>query len=518
MAEPKGKKQTWFESTWVSTTYFAEGLPYMIIRALSAYYFTRIGLRESVIGLANLYGLGWNLKFLWAPFIDIFGSRRGWLLKLQGILVIGFLLVSLFSLFGPPVQQSGEDGEVVLVESPLKASIKNRVLALVGQEEVDPVTVTWAIAILFFVLALVAATHDVAIDGYYLEALPDKDLQASYSGFRTSAWRVAIPFARSFLVWIAAVSFWSMSFLVGALTLFGCFLFHYYLLPRLESDKGKDLAGAGDFFRTLARAFVVYTRQRRVWIIIPFIILYKLPDEIMFSMNTTFLIRELRMSDAQYAYLFTWFGFAANVAGAIWAGKLIKKHDLFRVIWPLTLVMYLSNVLYVFLAWFRPTADAGPGQLAVITAVATYEQLAAAFGFPILMVFIMRTCFPEFKATHFAIGTAIMSLGGTIFGASGGAIVEVGAAIQRGAANPISGLKGELLHGLCQPLISLFTWMMDLVGFNVVAYADDSKAMGYVALYLVSVLLIIPGLALIPFIPYKRKEEEIREGRSGVKA
>jgi PAT family beta-lactamase induction signal transducer AmpG len=506
MAEPQGKKQTWFESTWVSTTYFAEGLPYMIIRALSAYYFTRIGLREAVIGAANLYGLGWNLKFFWAPFVDIFGSRRGWLLKLQGILVIGFLLVALLTLFGPPVQQPGEDGEVTLVESPLKASIKNRVLSLVGQEELDPVTVTRVIAILFFVLALAAATHDIAIDGYYLEALPDKERQAGYSGFRTSAWRVAIPFARSFLVWIAAVSFWSLSFLVGALTLFGCFLFHYYFLPRPASDHGKDVKNAGDFFRTLTRAFVVYLRQRRVWVIIPFIILYKLPDEIMFSMNTTFLIRELRMSDAQYAYLFTWFGFAANVIGAIWAGKMIKRHDLFRVIWPLTLVMYLSNVLYVFLAWFRPTADAGAGSLAVITAVATYEQLAAALGFPILMVFIMRTCFPEFKASHFAIGTAIMSLGGTLVGSTGGAIVEAGAAVQTGVASAYPALEQ-----FCRPLVLGFSRLMGLAGFEALAYADDSKALGYVALYLVSVLAIIPGLALIPFIPYKWKEEEICE-------
>jgi len=506
MARSQGKKQTWFESTWVSTTYFAEGLPYMIIRALSAYYFTRIGLREAVIGAANLYGLGWNLKFLWAPFIDIFGSRRGWLIKLQGILVVGFLLISLLSLFGPPVQQTGPDGEVVMVESPLKASVKGRVLALVGKEEVDPVTVTWAIAILFFVLALVAATHDIAIDGFYLEALPDKERQAGYSGFRTSAWRVAIPFARSFLVWIAAVSFWSLSFLVGALTLLGCFLFHYYFLPRPASDTGKEIKGTRDFFRTLVRAFVVYTRQRRVWIIIPFIILYKLPDEIMFSMNTTFLIRELRMSDAQYAYLFTWFGFAANVIGAIWAGKMIKRHDLFRVIWPLTLVMYLSNVLYVFLAWFRPTADAGTVPLAIITAVATYEQLAAALGFPILMVFIMRTCFPEFKASHFAIGTAIMSLGGTLVGATGGAIVEAGAALQTGVASAYPALEG-----FCRPLVAAFAWMMNTVGFGAVTYAEDSKALGYVALYLVSVLAIIPGLALIPFIPYKRKEEQIIE-------
>ncbi|MFC2172638.1 MFS transporter [Acidobacteriota bacterium] len=510
MAKTEKKRRPWFETTWVSTTYFAEGLPYMIIRALSAYYFTRIGLREAVIGLTNLYGLGWNLKFLWAPFVDIFGSRRGWLIKLQGALVIGFFLLSLISLFGPPIKRvDKETEEVTYIESPLKISIKHRTLSLIGKEDVDPKTITWIVAILFFILAFVAATHDIAIDGYYLEALPDKDLQASYSGFRSSAWRVAIPYARSFLVWIAGISFWAMGFLAGAVTLLACFLFHYYFLPRPESDKPKELKGVADVFKKMARAFIVYLQQKKVWIIIPFIILYKLPDEVMFSMNTTFLIRELRMSDRQYAVIFTWFGFAVTVIGAIWAGKLIKKYDLKGVIWPLTLIMYLSNVFYIFLAYFRPTADSGTGALVIITAVAVYEQLAASLGFPILMVFIMRTCFPEFKATHFAIGTAIMSIGSTLFGATGGAIIETGGAIQKGVPNPISGLKGEILEAICRPLISFFTHLMDLVGFGGMTYAEDSKALGYVALYMLSVIMIIPALALIPFIPYKSKEEDV---------
>jgi PAT family beta-lactamase induction signal transducer AmpG len=490
MAEEKKKGRPWFETTWVST-------------------FTRIGLREAVIGLTNLYGLGWNFKFLWAPFVDIFGTRRGWLLKMQGALVVGFLLVSLLTLFGPPVQQvDRETGEVTLLESPLKTSVNTRVMSLLGRDEIDPETITWVVAGLFFVLAFVAATHDIAIDGYYLEALPDKDLQASYSGFRSSAWRVAIPYARSFLVWIAGVSFWAMGFLVGALTLLALFFFHYYFLPRPESDVARRIKGTRDFFRTLARAFVIYLKQRKVWIIIPFIILYKLPDEVMFSMNTTFLIRELRMTDKQYAYLFTWFGFAATVIGAIWAGKMIKRYDLFRVIWPLTLIMNLSNVLYVFLAWFRPTADSGAAALAIVTAVATYEQLAASVGYPVLMVFIMRTCFPEFKASHFAIGTAIMTIGGTLFGATGGAIVEAGAAIQRGIPNPITGTKGEILEAVIHPLVTAFSGFMDLLGFGDPTWAADSKATGYVALYLISIILIIPSLALIPFIPYKHREEQ----------
>jgi hypothetical protein len=128
---------------------------------------------------------------------------------------------------------------------------------------------------------------------------------------------------------------------------------------------------------------------------------------------------------------------------------------------------------------------------------------------PILLVFIMRTCFPEFKASHFAIGSAIMSVGSTLFGATGGAIIETGGAIQRGLPNPITGLKGEILETLCRPLIALFTRFMDLMGFAGITYGEDSKALGYVALYMVSVILIIPALALIPFIPYKRREETV---------
>ena len=72
--------------TWVSTTYFAQGLPFMLINFLFAAYLTDIGVKEAWIGYLNYFGLAWSLKFLWAPAVDCWGTKRRWLLVVEGAL------------------------------------------------------------------------------------------------------------------------------------------------------------------------------------------------------------------------------------------------------------------------------------------------------------------------------------------------------------------------------------------------------------------------------------------------
>lgn len=77
---------------WVVSTYFAEGLPYSVVRSLSSEFFTSFGVSPRKIGATSLYGVAWNLKFLWSPFVERYGSLRRWLLVLQaliGLLVMG---------------------------------------------------------------------------------------------------------------------------------------------------------------------------------------------------------------------------------------------------------------------------------------------------------------------------------------------------------------------------------------------------------------------------------------------
>src|SRR5512140_3307795 len=80
-------------ATWVGTTYFAEGLPYMMVRYLAGVYLTDVGVKELYLGFLNFLALPWNLKFLWAPAVDLFGTKRGWLLKVETLLVVVIALM-----------------------------------------------------------------------------------------------------------------------------------------------------------------------------------------------------------------------------------------------------------------------------------------------------------------------------------------------------------------------------------------------------------------------------------------
>ena len=68
-----------------------------------------------------------------------------------------------------------------------------------------------AIAVMFFVVAVVSATHDIAIDGYYMAAL-DRDSQAKYVGFRVMAYRIAMMAATGIVATVGTALSWTLAF------------------------------------------------------------------------------------------------------------------------------------------------------------------------------------------------------------------------------------------------------------------------------------------------------------------
>ncbi len=419
---------------WVNTTYFAEGLPYMIVRILSSLYFTQLGVRELYLGYVNYLGLPWNFKFLWAPIVDGWGSKRGWQVGTQAVLgLLTFLIAYLSYLSG-------------------------------GSSE--PQQYLQWIALIFVVMAFVAATNDIAIDGYYLEALPTRDEQALLSGYRVLAYRLAMVFARSGLVgvvaWAAArvaggspALAWIPAFIAAAMVLCILALFHFLFLPRLQNQAAATSdAKQGALhraYRIFRDGFKSYLAQPKIALILLFIVLYKLGDEVLFSMVTPFLMRELKISTEQYAWVAGIVGAAGTIIGAMLGGWWITRVGLRKALWPLSILMNVNIWLYVWLSVAKPD----PTTFAGISAIATIhgiEQVAAGLGSAALLVFLLSTCSKEYRATHYAVGSAIMSVSGTIIGGEAGWIVE---------------------------------------------------SIGYTNLYIVAFILAIPGMCLIPFVPIR---------------
>jgi len=387
---------------WCFTTYFAEGFPYTIVRIVTSVFYTDIGMKERYLGYLNFLAIPWNLKFLWAPLVDIFGSKRGWMLGFQGAITLVLASIAAVNLMAPAAGAS--EGQLALL------------------------------SLAFVLLAFVSASNDIAIDGYYMEGLRDPGDQAAYTGYRVFAYRIAMIAARSGIVAVAAWAAarmvgagphapWAVAFGVSALLMGATTLFHAWKLPRFEAAREGAGRTAREALAEFGRAFASYARQERFALVLAFIILYRIGDEILFSMVTPFLMRGLGVSKSQYAWIAGIVGALGAIAGVTIGGLWIKRHGLKRSIWPLTLLMNLNIWAYIWLAWRAPSPETTTGLL-TIAFVHGYEQVASGLGNAVLVVYLLRTCKPEFKASHYAIGSAIMSLTATIFGGFGGVIVE----------------------------------------------------------------------------------------------
>ncbi len=87
--------------TFLPTLYFAEGLPYVLINTVSVILYKRMGVDNANIAFWTswLY-LPWVVKMFWGPFVDVYSTKRRWILASQASMGLCMLLIA-FSLRTP---------------------------------------------------------------------------------------------------------------------------------------------------------------------------------------------------------------------------------------------------------------------------------------------------------------------------------------------------------------------------------------------------------------------------------
>ncbi len=161
---PDHRRSNWNPWGWVPSLYLAEGLPYVVVMTVSAIMYKGMGVSNTDLALYTswLY-LPWVIKPLWSPVVDILGTRRRWIASLQLILGGG----------------------------------------LAGLALTIPTTHFFQYSLAFlWLLAFSSATHDIAIDGFYLLATTEKE-QAFFVGIRSTFYRIATIFGQGLLVILA---------------------------------------------------------------------------------------------------------------------------------------------------------------------------------------------------------------------------------------------------------------------------------------------------------------------------
>jgi PAT family beta-lactamase induction signal transducer AmpG len=351
---------------WSGTLYYAQGLPFSIIRQMSVVFFKDQGVSLQSLGLVSLYGIPWTFKFLWSPFVDSVATKRKW---------------------------------VIVMEAALALSIA--FLASTVSMGITPQTA----AVFFLVMAVLSATHDIATDGFYLEAL-NKDDQAKYSGWIVAAYRLAMLTGSGFLVSLSGKLGWGSTFGVAAFIFGALTVWHFFVLPQPQKVEGsiKKL--------DMVAGFKSFLKLPGIASAIGFIVLFKLGDALLFGMSTPFLL-DAGMTKAELGVASGVFGTIAAIVASMAGGWFIARYKLRRGLWVFGIVQNFAIPIYALVAWMKPGAWALTGAIIV-------EQIAAGLGTAAYSNFVMRQNNQKFKATHYAIATGMMSftmmLGGAISG------------------------------------------------------------------------------------------------------
>lgn len=390
---------------WVPTLYFIEGIPYFIVNTISVIIFKDMGMDNGTLALlTSLIGLPWVIKPLWSPFVDIFRSKRWWIVLTQCIMAASVLLLA-FLLPHPTAQQIAS-GSLPISEFTL-------------------------MLIFFVIIAFASATHDISADGFYMIAQDTKS-QAFFLGIRNTFYRIGMVFGQGVLVVLAGVlekhygdmpRAWSITLIITSLILTAIALYHIILLPRPSQDGSSSRKSGRQVLNEFGSAFASFFTKPGIIGAMAFMLLYRLPEALSVTMLYPFFSDPvsaggLGFGKEAFGTLYGTCGVIALLAGGILGGMDLSKRGLNRCFMPMALSLALPCAVYLFMALAQPSS------LWVIGGCIVLDQFGYGYGFTAYTMFMMRFADGPLKTSHYAICTGFMALSMKLPGAVAGYLQE----------------------------------------------------------------------------------------------
>lgn len=357
--------------------YFVQGMPFGFQATALPVYLRTQGVSVTAIGFLGLLSLPWMFKALWAPLVDRYGSarigrRKSWILPLQAALAATCALAAF-----------------VPVETGLPA--------LLG---------------LIFVMNLLAATQDIAVDGFAVDSLRPEEMGLGNAA-QVVGYKLGMLTGGGLLVWASQSIGWRGLFLsMAALSLivFGVTAFAREPPPRDRESPGERIT----WREVLSRLRQVFLLPGTGWVLL-FIATYKFGESLSDVLYKVFLVQE-GISPAQIGlWVGTW-GMAASLLGSTAGGLLATRMPLLGA---LTLTASL-RILPLAGRWWL--AQFGVSDASIIGVTLAEEFFGGALT-TVMFAFMMSQTDPRIGATHYTLFASLEVLGKAPGGPIGGLLV-----------------------------------------------------------------------------------------------
>ena len=367
-------------ATWVPTLYFAMGMPFVVLNMVCTLMYKGMGVSDAQITFwTSLIMLPWTFKPLWSPFLEIYKTKKFFVVLTQILTGLLFALVA-FALHLPSF---------------------------------------FAITIaMLAVIAMSGATHDIAADGTYMSVLSNEE-QARWIGWQGAFYNIAKIAATGGLVYLAGslikifgvTKAWTFIMLIIAIIMVSIGIYHYFILPNPKKEVQETPQSLSDSLNELLKVFIDFFKKPHILYYIFFIILYRFAEGFVMKIVPLFLKapraeQGLGLTEQEIGLCYGTFGAAAFVIGSILAGYYIAHRGLKKSLFSLALVFNIPFIAYTLLAIYQPE------NLIWIGGGIVMEYFGYGFGFVGLSLFMMQQVAPgKHQMAHYAFASGIMNLG-----------------------------------------------------------------------------------------------------------
>lgn len=378
---------------WVPSLYIAEGLPYFAVNTLTVIMYTNLGvsLSEMAFFTGWLY-LPWVIKPFWSPFMDLFKTKRWWVVLMQFLMAIGFAGVAL----------------------------------------VLPGSFFFTLTLIFFwLIAFFSATHDISADGLYLIAL-NPHQQANFVGVRSTFYRIASIAGQGGLVLLAGYletslgdipKAWAYVFALLSIFFFVLAVYHFIALPRSNSDKTMPGVDKKTLIKDFFKTFKTFFRKPHILLALAFMLLYRFPEALCIKLVQPFLMAPIELgglglTTSEAGLVNGTIGVVGLLIGGIAGGIAIARKGLKTMLFPMAAALTLPCLFYCFLAMWQPS------DFYLISIAIFIEQMGYGFGFSAYMMYLLYFSRGESATSHYAFCTAFMAIGMMVPGMFAGYLQE----------------------------------------------------------------------------------------------
>lgn len=374
------------------------GLPLALTASTLTAWLADSGLSIKTIGLFALVGVPYTFKFVWAPLMDGLSPPLGKQLGRRRAWMVWWLLALALCIFATSTMA---------------------------------VTDLYAIALLTLALAFSSASFDINLDALRIDWLPAEE-QGAGAAMAVLGYRIGMIVSSAGALYLAAFESWQLAYQVMAgVVLLGLvpvllargFVGSVGSVVAMRDEKMKDEQMAQSIHPSsshLSSYFIEPFRQFTLhpgwWLILIFILLFKLGDAVLGFMTMPFLIDAAGYAKQDIALVVKIYGLLASIVGGLLGGWLVMRLGIFRSLLLGGILQSVANLPYAYLA-FLPAPD-----LTALGATIAIDNAFGGFATTAFIAYISGLCGKQFSATQYALLNSLASVGRIFISASSGAM------------------------------------------------------------------------------------------------